>query len=141
MRRAQKIAIYAFACLLGSAAHGQVLMPNTSTSVTGGDEVRGRDGTTCRQGTHVGPTFDTGVSFMPFSQSAQSSLAGQLAAQSLAQSSAQSQGVGIYARIVIPFGKQPGRLDCGRLYELEIERLQTELARIKESGSAGVVVN
>ena len=32
-----------------------------------------------------------------------------------------------YARIVLPFGKQPKRLDCSKLYELEIERLQREI--------------
>jgi len=32
-----------------------------------------------------------------------------------------------YARIVIPLGGQPNRLDCSRLYEMEIERLQREI--------------
>ena len=119
------------------------MMPSTSTSISGGDEVRGRDGTTCRQGTHLGPTFDVGVSMTPSSSTTigtQSSLAAQAAGQ-LSNQYTQNQGMGIYARVVVPFGKQPDRLDCTKLYSLEIERLQMELTRLRESGSAGVVVN
>lgn len=36
-----------------------------------------------------------------------------------------------YARIVIPLGSQPTRLDCSRLYELEIQRLGQELELLK----------
>ncbi len=32
-----------------------------------------------------------------------------------------------YARVVIPLGEQPERLDCSRLYELEIDRLKREI--------------
>jgi hypothetical protein len=32
-----------------------------------------------------------------------------------------------YARIIIPIGTTPKRLDCSRLYELEIKRLQAEI--------------
>ena len=32
-----------------------------------------------------------------------------------------------YARVVIPLGVTPNRLDCSRLYEMEIERLQREI--------------
>lgn len=32
-----------------------------------------------------------------------------------------------YARVVIPLGRQPERIDCSRLYQLEIERLQREI--------------
>lgn len=32
-----------------------------------------------------------------------------------------------YARVVIPLGTPPNRLDCSRLYEMEIERLKREI--------------
>jgi hypothetical protein len=35
-----------------------------------------------------------------------------------------------YGRIV-PLGRQPKRLDCARLYELEVERLKMELKLLK----------
>ena len=32
-----------------------------------------------------------------------------------------------YARIIIPLGTPPKRLDCSRLYDLEIQRLKAEI--------------
>ena len=143
MCSAKKIAIYAFACLFCGASYSQSMMPSTSPTTVGGDEVRGRDGTTCRQGSYVGPTVDFGVSMTPTTTTTtglQTTLAAQITNQ-LSDQSTQQRNLGVYARVVIPFGKQPDRLDCTRLYSLEIERLQLELVRMKESGSAAVVVN
>jgi hypothetical protein len=36
-----------------------------------------------------------------------------------------------YARIIVPLGVSPKRLDCSRLYDLEIERLKAEIAMLK----------
>lgn len=33
----------------------------------------------------------------------------------------------LYARVTIPLGKRPQRLDCSRLYELEIARLRQQV--------------
>ncbi|MGF1446998.1 MAG: hypothetical protein ACFBRM_12485 [Pikeienuella sp.] len=33
----------------------------------------------------------------------------------------------VYARITIPLGRKPERLDCKRLYDLEIRRLQMQI--------------
>lgn len=32
-----------------------------------------------------------------------------------------------YARVVIPLGTRPKRIDCSQIFELEIERLRKEL--------------
>ena len=40
-------------------------------------------------------------------------------------------GVATYGRVVVPIGRTPKRLDCSRLYELEVERLQMELRLLK----------
>lgn len=41
--------------------------------------------------------------------------------------------VGVYSRIVIPLGKQPkNRVDCNRLYELELRRKQLEVMRLEQ---------
>lgn len=45
-------------------------------------------------------------------------------------SSAPQSAVG-YARVIIPLGKAPSRLDCGRLYELEIQKLKAEIEMLK----------
>ena len=33
----------------------------------------------------------------------------------------------VYARVTIPLGKRPQRIDCSRLYELEIARLKQQV--------------
>jgi hypothetical protein len=36
-----------------------------------------------------------------------------------------------YARIIIPLGQAPKRIDCSRLYDLEITRLKAEIQMLK----------
>ena len=40
-------------------------------------------------------------------------------------------GAAAYGRISIPLGHKPKRVDCTRLYELEVERLQLELRMLR----------
>lgn len=40
--------------------------------------------------------------------------------------------IGLYARIIIPLGATPGsRIDCNRLYELELQKQSLELMRLE----------
>ena len=41
------------------------------------------------------------------------------------------QGTIGYARIIVPLGASPRRLDCARLYDLEIARLKAEIQLLK----------
>jgi hypothetical protein len=80
---------------------------------SGQDEIRTADGTSCRSAVGGDGTYmDTGVIGTPATQNLDSSAA-------------------VYGRLVIPLGKKATRLDCTRLYDLEIERLRTELALAK----------
>lgn len=36
-----------------------------------------------------------------------------------------------YARIIIPLGNSPKRLDCNHLYEMEIQRLKAEIQMLQ----------
>ena len=36
-----------------------------------------------------------------------------------------------YARVTIPLGKQPKRIDCSKIYELELARLRQEIVILK----------
>ena len=36
-----------------------------------------------------------------------------------------------YARVIIPLGKRPKRIDCSQLYQLEIERLKAEIEALQ----------
>lgn len=40
-------------------------------------------------------------------------------------------GVIGYARVIVPLGSTPERLDCRRLYDLEIARLKMEIETMK----------
>lgn len=81
----------------------------------GQDEVRAADGTTCRSSiSGSGAYLDVGV------------VGGRTA----------TQGMATYGRVVVPLGKRPKRIDCSRLYALEIERLELEIRMLK-MGIAG----
>ena len=76
----------------------------------GTDEVRAADGTSCRSAVGGnGAYLDVGV----------------IGKQSTADDNA------YYGRVVVPLGKSPKRLDCAKLYELEVERLKLELELAK----------
>lgn len=77
----------------------------------GQDEVRAADGTTCRSAVSGnGAYLDVGV---------------------IQGSGRNNTDIATYGRVVIPIGRTPKRLDCARLYELEVARLQMELQLLK----------
>ncbi|TJV01693.1 MAG: hypothetical protein E5Y12_20865 [Mesorhizobium sp.] len=77
----------------------------------GQDEVHAADGTTCRSAVSgSGAYLDLGV---------------------IRGNSQSNNDVATYGRVVIPIGRTPKRLDCSRLYELEVQRLQMELKLLK----------
>jgi hypothetical protein len=84
----------------------------------GQDEIRTADGTSCRSAVGGDGTYlDSGVIGTPGGDGIDSSAA-------------------VYSRIVIPFGSKAKRLDCSKLYDLEIQRLRMEL-RLAQMGLAG----
>ncbi|EHH13166.1 hypothetical protein MEA186_04701 [Mesorhizobium amorphae CCNWGS0123] len=79
----------------------------------GQDEVHASDGTTCRSAVSgSGAYLDVGV------------IRGNSNSQS-------NSDLATYGRVVVPIGRKPKRVDCSRLYELEVERLQLELKLLK----------
>ncbi|TPM98726.1 hypothetical protein FKO01_51750 [Mesorhizobium sp. B2-3-3] len=83
----------------------------------GQDEVHASDGTTCRSAVSgSGAYLDLGV---------------------IRGNNQTDNGVATYGRMVIPIGRTPKRVDCSRLYELEVERLQMELKLLKMGLGAG----
>lgn len=44
---------------------------------------------------------------------------------------------GAFVRVVVPIGGPKERLNCGRLYDLEIQRLQYELEILKNQAASG----
>ncbi|WP_246249192.1 hypothetical protein [Chelativorans alearense] len=83
-----------------------VAMPN------GFDEIRAADGTTCRSSMGGrGAYLDSGV------------VGGGL--------NNNSSTLSAYGRVVVPMGRKPPRLDCDRLYQLELQRLELEVKLLK----------
>jgi len=84
----------------------------------GADEVRAADGTTCRSAVSGnGAYLDVGLMGKP---------------------GAASKDVSAYGRVVVPLGAKGKRLDCTKLYDLEVERLRMELELTKMGlGSQG----
>lgn len=105
-------------CLCAAAARGdgyasrdshfgmnlpQTVLPN------GADEIRTSDGTSCRSAVGGDGTYaDFGVMGSPDTNEV-------------------GGAVAVYGRVVVPFGGTSERLDCTKLYDLEIQRLKMEL--------------
>ncbi|MEO1043675.1 MAG: SPOR domain-containing protein [Pseudomonadota bacterium] len=88
-----------------------VNLPNAPMT-TGQDIVRGADGTSCQSAiASGGPYLDVGV----------------LQSQDFYQ----RDSAAVYGRVVIPIGKRAKRLDCTKLYQLEIERMRMELELLR----------
>ncbi len=87
---------------------------------SGSDEVRAADGTSCRSAIGNGGAYlDVGLIGNP------NGLTGSTSSDDNATSA--------YGRIVIPLGRSRKRVDCTRLYDLEVRRLELEL-RLMEMG-------
>ncbi len=56
---------------------------------------------------------------------------GDLDTYSSPSSTPTSQSAIGYARIIIPIGATPKRIDCSQLYDLEITRLKAEIQMLK----------
>lgn len=85
----------------------------------GQDEVRAADGTTCSTAiSGNGAYLDVGV------------IRGT-------RGTRDNNDFASYGRLVVPLGRKPKRLDCTKLYELEIERLRLELELTKMGVGGG----
>lgn len=100
------------------AADG-ILLPPPPVGPGGEDSITTSDGVRCSQSINSNAGYvDVGVAGGNLSSSNDPMLA-------------QQQGTIGYARVIIPLGNPPRRLDCNRLYELEIQRLKAEIELLK----------
>ncbi|MEM7215563.1 MAG: hypothetical protein AAF423_08470 [Pseudomonadota bacterium] len=134
LRRAHSIAIsstvIAVAALsMGGGAYAQSTFINQNTTginlpgvqlPQGSDEVRAADGTTCRSAiSGSGAYLDVGLIGNPEQSNVDSSFSA-------------------YTRIVVPLDSKRGRIDCRRLYDLEIRRLEIELKLVELGLNRGI---
>lgn len=111
---------------------GSIQLPNQPQFPQGQDRVRSADGTECSVSTAPRDKYmDIGiVGGGSTGQGSEYSYIPQVGPQN--QYSRNTGGV--YARIVINLDAEKPRIDCNRLYELEIQRLRAELEQIKLIG-------
>lgn len=102
----------------GSARADGLSLPYAPQAPGGQDSIETAEGTRCRSSiNNGGPTLDIGVGHIRDEKS-------------YAGASDETSTIG-YARIVVPLGPKPERLNCKRLYDLEIARLKMELELMK----------
>ena len=121
------------ACLLGpdlavvSAARAQSLyLPAAPSGPGGEDTIETASGARCRQSMNSNGTYlDVGMT----GSTSRGSGAGRDDLFSH-QGGSGRQATG-YVRVTVPLGHKPERLDCSRLYELEIARMKREIELLK----------
>jgi hypothetical protein len=107
-----------------SAGQNGLFLPAPPTGPGGEDSIETSSGTRCRQSMNSnGAYVDLGVM-------------GSAAAPPSGKSQAfvtdtRDREATAYARVTIPLGRKPKRLDCDSVYQLEIQRLQREVELLK----------
>lgn len=88
-----------------------IVIPSARGS-SNSDEINTANGTRCRQAVGSDTMIDLGVV------------------------ADETGSAGVYGRITIPIGA-PKRIDCSRLYDMELQRLQAELDELRGLGGGG----
>jgi len=109
-------------------ANRGVFLPPAPNGPGGEDSIETADGTRCRQSINSnGAYLDVGAT-----GSVAKPLADDRTGNGIVLfSQERDQEALAYVRVTIPLGQRPARLDCSRLYELEIERLRRELELLR----------
>ena len=114
--------------LLGSvaaAAQPGIYLPPAPQGPGGEDTIETQSGTRCRQSINSAEGYvDVGIA----GSSASGVPSGGNVFISITERDRQALG---YARVTLPLGKKPKRIDCSRIYELDINRLREEIALLK----------
>lgn len=113
----------------GAAFAGDgVFLPTAPQGPGGEDSIETADGTRCRQSINSnGSYLDLGIAGQASSPLPQSRSDSNL----FVYQQDRDREALVYARVTIPLGRKPTRLDCSRLYELEIVRLQREIELLR----------
>lgn len=108
-----------------ASAQTGIFLPPGPQGPGGEDTIETSSGTRCRQSINSnGGYVDIGVAGSAGSAIPQ----GRGAFVSIAERDREALA---YARVTLPLGKRPKRLDCSRIYELEIARLREEIELLK----------
>ncbi|MBA3729479.1 MAG: hypothetical protein H0W92_01530 [Sphingomonas sp.] len=113
-----------FAVSAASAQQG-IYLPSAPQGPGGEDTIETASGTRCRQSINSNSGyFDFGLAGSGGAGIPQSSGA-------FITINERDREALAYARVTLPLGKQPKRIDCSRVFEIEIERLREEVALLR----------
>ena len=105
---------------------GGFYLPPAPSGSGGEDSIETSSGTRCRQSINGnGAYLDVG---MAASRSTGNSNDPYRIGQSVRDNGSEALG---YARVTMPIGHKPQRIDCSRLYEMELARMQREIELLK----------
>lgn len=125
--RNSALAAFCALSLAGSAgADGGFYLPQGPTGPGGEDSIETSSGTRCRQAINGnGAYLDVGIA-------GSRSNGTEFTRYGVSGSSDGDGGQALgYARMIVPLGRKPERIDCSRLYELELARLRREIELLK----------
>lgn len=106
-----------------------VYLPAPPSGPDGEDVIETSSGARCRQSMNSNGTYlDVGVTGNVSNNVNDISYGYPSPLDTRNRGSTQALG---YARVTVPLGHRPARLDCSRLYELEIAKMQREIALLK----------
>lgn len=124
VRCCRAFAVAILACASPAWAADGLLLPPPPTGPGGEDSVTTAEGVRCSQSINAaGGYLDLGV--------AGGNLSTYDDPSTLSATGDPRQSAIGYARVVIPLGAVPKRLDCTALYDLEIQRLKQEIQMLK----------
>jgi hypothetical protein len=102
-----------------------VYLPPAPTGPGGEDSIETSSGTRCRQSINSsGPYVDLGVTGTTASRQDRTQSSFLYSDQAPNEATA-------YARVTIPIGKRPQRIDCSEVFQLEVTRLKREIELLK----------
>ena len=125
VRHSALAASIALSLSVAASADGGFYLPQAPSGPGGEDSIETAGGTRCRQSINGnGAYLDVGLAG---TRSNGRSDINDIVRDHDRQS---DQALG-YARMIVPLGRKPKRIDCSRLYELEIARMQREIELLK----------
>ncbi len=86
----------------------------------------GEDAITTSEGVRCSQSINSSGGYLDFGVAG-----GDLSSYATANQMPGEQSAIGYARVIIPIGPSPRRLDCARLYDLEIARLKAQIEMMK----------
>jgi len=118
------LAALALAASAPALADGGFYLPPAPTGPGGEDVIETASGTRCRQ------SINGNGAYLDVGMAASRSASDRDLPAIYGRSNNDSEALG-YARVTVPLGKRPERLDCARLYEMEILRMRREIELLK----------